>query len=96
MGADRAIHVNIDPKDYETLQPIHVSKFLAKIAQDEKVDIVIVGKQVNNYKIFIVYKNTFMDRYQHVLHCNLSYLINLITGHINLESHISCPLKTPL
>ncbi|CAG2196125.1 etfB [Mytilus edulis] len=45
MGADRAIHVNIDPKDYETLQPIHVSKFLAKIAQDEKADIVIVGKQ---------------------------------------------------
>jgi len=28
------------------MQPIHVSKLLAKIASDEKIDLVIVGKQV--------------------------------------------------
>ena len=46
MGADRAVHVEIGPKEYETLQPFHVSKMLAKLAQDEKADLVIVGKQV--------------------------------------------------
>ena len=43
MGADRAIHVEFAPQ--EQLQPIHVSKILAKLAQSEKADIVIVGKQ---------------------------------------------------
>lgn len=45
MGADRGIHVEVAGPEYETLQPIHVSKILAKLAQDEKADIVIVGKQ---------------------------------------------------
>lgn len=31
--------------EYELLQPIHVSKILAKLALDEKIDIVVVGKQ---------------------------------------------------
>lgn len=45
MGADRGVHVEVTGKDYELLQPIHVSKILAKLAQDEKADIVFVGKQ---------------------------------------------------
>ncbi|RWS06239.1 electron transfer flavoprotein: beta subunit-like protein [Dinothrombium tinctorium] len=45
MGADKAIHVEVDPKDYSNMQPIHVSKILAKLAKDEKIDVVIVGKQ---------------------------------------------------
>ncbi|XP_075223636.1 electron transfer flavoprotein beta subunit [Lycorma delicatula] len=45
MGVDRGIHVEVSGSEYETLQPIHVSKILAKLAQDEKADIVIVGKQ---------------------------------------------------
>ncbi|OWF48223.1 electron transfer flavoprotein subunit beta-like [Mizuhopecten yessoensis] len=45
MGADRAIHVKIEPKDYETLQPFHVSKILAKIVEEEKIDLVVLGKQ---------------------------------------------------
>ncbi|XP_037303016.1 electron transfer flavoprotein subunit beta-like [Manduca sexta] len=45
MGADRAIHVEVAGKEYETLQPLHVAKILAKLSQDEKADIVIVGKQ---------------------------------------------------
>lgn len=46
MGVDKGIHVEVAGPEYETLQPIHVSKILAKLAQDEKADIVIVGKQV--------------------------------------------------
>ncbi|XP_043672044.1 electron transfer flavoprotein subunit beta isoform X1 [Vespula pensylvanica] len=45
MGADRGIHVEIPPAEYDTLQPIHVSKILAKLAKDEKADLIIVGKQ---------------------------------------------------
>lgn len=45
MGADRAIHVEIDQKNYEKLEPIHVSKILGKIVQKENFDLVILGKQ---------------------------------------------------
>ncbi|KAK3107795.1 hypothetical protein FSP39_022377 [Pinctada imbricata] len=45
MGVDRAIHVLVDPKDYEGLQPIHVSKIIANAAKEEKADIVLLGKQ---------------------------------------------------
>ncbi|XP_011504296.1 PREDICTED: electron transfer flavoprotein subunit beta [Ceratosolen solmsi marchali] len=45
MGADKGIHVEISGNEAEFLQPIHVSKILAKLAQDEKVDLIIVGKQ---------------------------------------------------
>lgn len=45
MGADRSIHVEVDAQTYEGLQPIHVAKILSKIAQEEKTDIVLTGKQ---------------------------------------------------
>jgi len=45
MGCDRSIHVLVDAKDYEVMQPIHVAKLLSKIAADEKVDLVMTGKQ---------------------------------------------------
>lgn len=45
MGADRGIHVELEEKDYQFVQPLHVSKMLAKLAIDEKVDIIILGKQ---------------------------------------------------
>lgn len=45
MGADRGIHVEVPASEYELLQPYHVSKILAKLALDEKADLVIVGKQ---------------------------------------------------
>ncbi|CAK1583824.1 unnamed protein product [Parnassius mnemosyne] len=45
MGADRAIHIEVAGAEYETMQPIHVAKILAKLSKDEKADIVIVGKQ---------------------------------------------------
>ncbi len=46
MGADRGIHIEVAGAEYETLQPLHISKILAKLAQDEQADIVLVGKQV--------------------------------------------------
>jgi len=45
MGVDKGIHVEVSGAEYETLQPIHVSKILAKIAESEKIDLIIVGKQ---------------------------------------------------
>ena len=50
MGADRGIHVEVSGSDYETLQPLHISKILAKLAGDEQIDVVIVGKQVETLK----------------------------------------------
>lgn len=45
MGADRGIHVEVSAKEAEALQPIHVSKILAKLAQNEQIDLIICGKQ---------------------------------------------------
>lgn len=45
MGVDRGIHIEVSGKDYELLQPLHISKMFAKVAQDEKCDLVILGKQ---------------------------------------------------
>lgn len=45
MGADKAIHVEVDANTYQTMEPIHVSKILAKLAMDQKADIIILGKQ---------------------------------------------------
>ena len=47
MGADKAIHVEIPAKEYETTQPFHISKILALIAQKEAVNLVIMGKQAS-------------------------------------------------
>ena len=51
MGADRGIHVEVSGKDYEGLQPIHVSKIFAKLAAEEKADLLILGKQARNLLI---------------------------------------------
>lgn len=45
MGADKAVHVEVDQATYEKMQPLHVAKILAKIVQENKVDIVLLGKQ---------------------------------------------------
>ncbi|CAB3998764.1 electron transfer flavo subunit beta-like [Paramuricea clavata] len=46
MGMDRAIHVVVDEKDATTLEPLAVAKLFAKIAEEEKPDIILLGKQV--------------------------------------------------
>jgi len=45
MGMDRGIQIIVKDKEYEKLQPLAVAKILAKIAEEEKPDIIILGKQ---------------------------------------------------
>jgi electron transfer flavoprotein beta subunit len=45
MGCDRAIHVVVSDKEVDQVTPRVVSQILAKIAQDEKAKMVILGKQ---------------------------------------------------
>lgn len=45
MGIDRAIHVEVSDADFANMQPFHVSKILAMVAQEEKADVLILGKQ---------------------------------------------------
>lgn len=45
MGADRGIHIECKGAEYEGLQPLHISKILAKLATEEQADMIIVGKQ---------------------------------------------------
>lgn len=58
MGVDRGIHVEVGGKDYEGMVPYHVSKILAKICEEEKIDLVILGKQVPT---FTHHENTEKD-----------------------------------
>ena len=53
MGMDRAIHVVVDEKDTATLEPLAVAKLFAKIAEEEKPDIILLGKQVRGWKYFL-------------------------------------------
>ena len=45
MGVDRAVHVQVDQKEYESLQPLAVAKLLCKVIEKEKINLVILGKQ---------------------------------------------------
>uniref|UniRef100_A0A2I3G0U0 Electron transfer flavoprotein subunit beta n=1 Tax=Nomascus leucogenys TaxID=61853 RepID=A0A2I3G0U0_NOMLE len=45
MGADRGIHVEVPPAEAEHLGPLQVARVLAKLAEKEKVDLVLLGKQ---------------------------------------------------
>jgi len=44
MGADRALHVQVDEKEPE-LEPLGVAKVLKKVVEDEGRNLVILGKQ---------------------------------------------------
>jgi electron transfer flavoprotein beta subunit len=45
MGVDRGIHVETNLRTDQELQPLAVAKVLKQIAEKEKVDLVILGKQ---------------------------------------------------
>lgn len=45
MGCDRAIHVVVSDNEVDKITPRVVSQVLAKIAQDEKAKMIILGKQ---------------------------------------------------
>nr|KAF6270016.1 electron transfer flavoprotein subunit beta [Pipistrellus kuhlii] len=45
MGADRGIHVEVPAAEAERLGPLQVARVLAKLAEKEKVGLVLLGKQ---------------------------------------------------
>jgi electron transfer flavoprotein beta subunit len=45
MGADRAMHVLVDDAKTGDLEPLGVAKLLKKVVEDEKRNLVILGKQ---------------------------------------------------
>jgi len=45
MGGDRGIHINTNMRLDQELQPLNVAKLMAKIVEEEKPDLVILGKQ---------------------------------------------------
>ena len=45
MGADRAIHVHTEERIDAGIQPLLVARVLQQIAEKEKVDVIILGKQ---------------------------------------------------
>lgn len=46
MGADRAVHVKCGSENIAELSPLAISNIIAKVVEKEKVDLVILGKQV--------------------------------------------------
>merc|ERR1739844_236689 len=44
MGADRGIHIDVPAAQMDPFQPIHVSKIMAKLAEQEKADMIMLGK----------------------------------------------------
>uniref|UniRef100_A0A8C0PZZ1 Electron transfer flavoprotein subunit beta n=2 Tax=Canis lupus familiaris TaxID=9615 RepID=A0A8C0PZZ1_CANLF len=45
MGADRGIHVEVPAAEADRLGPLQVARVLAKLAEKEKVDLLLLGKQ---------------------------------------------------
>jgi len=45
MGADRGIHITTDMRIDQELQPLAVSKILAKVVEEEDPNLVLLGKQ---------------------------------------------------
>jgi electron transfer flavoprotein beta subunit len=48
MGADKGIHIVTDMKTDQELQPLAVAKVMAFLADRDKADLIIVGKQVSS------------------------------------------------
>jgi len=45
MGADRGIHINVPADKVEKITPLQISKMIVKLVEQEKIDLVILGKQ---------------------------------------------------
>ena len=46
MGVDRGIHVVLNDKENEGLQPLAVAKLFQKITEQESPNLILLGKQV--------------------------------------------------
>ena len=45
MGADKGIHINTDLRTDQEVQPLTIAKLFKYVAEKEKADMIIVGKQ---------------------------------------------------
>ncbi|KRX33650.1 Electron transfer flavoprotein subunit beta, partial [Trichinella sp. T6] len=41
LGVDKAIHVEVDAKQYEHVEPLHVAKILQCIVKEEDINLVM-------------------------------------------------------
>jgi electron transfer flavoprotein beta subunit len=44
-GADKAIHLEVDAALEEKLEPIHIARSISKLVEQDKYDLIILGKQ---------------------------------------------------
>ena len=63
MGCDRGIHVLLDDKEYEGLQPLAVAKLFQKITEQENPNLIILGKQV--HKLEKSFKSLYANYFKH-------------------------------
>lgn len=56
MGADRAVHVNCGSEDIADLGPLAVSNIIAKLAAQEKIGLILLGKQVSEHLEVVLYR----------------------------------------
>ena len=66
MGVDRGIHVVLNDKEYEGLQPLAVAKLFQKITEQESPNLILLGKQVMIRQNLWTRRNNF-ESYQ--AHC---------------------------
>lgn len=45
LGADRALLAEAGSAEYSALEPLHIARIFAKIVQEERADLVLLGKQ---------------------------------------------------
>ena len=59
MGVDRGIHVVLNDKEYEGLQPLAVAKLFQKITEQESPNLILLGKQVMIRQNLLTRSNNF-------------------------------------
>ena len=57
MGVDRGIHVVLNDKEYEGLQPLAVAKLFQKITEQENPNLILLGKQVMSSQKLLIRNN---------------------------------------
>lgn len=62
MGADKAVHVEVSNAEAEKVEPLHVAKVMKKLIEDEKFDLVLLGKQVRFVQLMFCSHSSSGDR----------------------------------
>ena len=64
MGVDRGIHVVLNDKEYEGLQPLAVAKLFQKITEQESPNLILLGKQVMILRQNLLTRSNNFESYQ--------------------------------